>query len=794
MTIDTVEIIINGIVQGVGFRPFLYKIAKSLELKGFIYNDGNLGIKLIIQGLNKKILDFLEQIKKKQPKYSYIEDINQKKIKTNKIYEKLEIIKSQNSQGISLTLPPDISICQNCINGFRDARLKKYYFYPFIACAICGPRFTTVKNLPYDRENSTMSEFPLCKSCNEEYLDFNNRRFHAQTFSCSKCGPNYSFYLKNKEISKFNSMKDIFIETVKRIKDGQIAAIKGIGGTHLVCLADNDDIIIKLRNKKKNRKNKPFALMIPNIKIIENDFKISLKEKELLESFRRPIILLEKKKKELSLNLSRWIAPGLNNIGFMLPYSGIHHILFDLIGNIPLVYTSGNLSNIPMSIENEKIFNQLKGLADFFLLHNRTIFQRADDSVLRVHMNKIKLIRRSRGYIPEYITLPFKNDISGAIATGPELSVSGAILRFNRIFPTQYIGNITNLETFNFYKDALFHMKNLLQISDQDLKYIVCDVHPSFFTTKYAQDLSKQFTIPLYQIQHHYSHILSLMIENKIKLDEKIIGISTDGIGFGDDGNIWGGEILLCSYRNYKRLGHLEYQPMIGGDRCTKYPARMVASIILKNYDINEAKKIFQELNLEEDLEYKDVELEVILKQFENDNNPFLSDNIPLTSSTGRILDTISYLLNACKFKTYRGEPAMRLEGLASRGNPNNIALSVDYSNNNGSYVINTSKLTKDILDLIKNKNNLKNDIAAKCQIELANSFANIAIINAEKYGIENIGLSGGVAYNYLFSQTIKKNILESGFSFIEHNLIPPGDGGISIGQLVGGLFKHSVL
>ncbi|MBY8981599.1 MAG: carbamoyltransferase HypF, partial [Candidatus Lokiarchaeota archaeon] len=476
---------------------------------------------------------------------------------------------------------------------------------------------------------------------------------------------------------------------------------------------------------------------------------------------------------------------------FMLPYTGIHYLLFKFIGKKPLIYTSGNQTNIPMSIDNNKIIKQLSNIANFFLLHNRVITQRADDSVLRVHDDKIKLIRRSRGYVPEYISLPFKINIPGAIATGPELSVSGAILRFNRIFPTQYIGNIRNIETFNFFKDALFHMKKLLQITDSELKYISCDAHPVFLTTKYAQDLSKQLSIPLYQIQHHYAHILSLMVENRIKIDEKIIGISTDGVGFGHDGNIWGGEILICSYKNYKRLGHLEYQPMIGGDRCTKYPARMVASIILKNFEINEAKRIFKDINLEKDLEYQEIELKTIINKFENTNNYFLSNNVPLTSSTGRILDTISYLLGACQKKTYRGEPAMRLEDLASKGNPKNIALSVDFFKKNGKYVINTSKLIKDILNLIKNKKNSKKDIAAKSQIVLANVFADVAIINAEEFGIDKIGLSGGVAYNYNFSQTIKNKILNSGFLFLEHNIIPPGDGGISVGQLVGGLFKH---
>ncbi len=796
MTIKTIEINITGIVQGVGFRPFLFNLAKNNNLKGYILNRGNAGVRLVLQGKNTDINNFVEEVEEKKPKISFIEAINQKEIHGDCNFNNLKIEKSEQGRGVSLTLPPDIAICDKCLDDMRNPDLPKYYEYPFIACAVCGPRFTTVTELPYDRERSTMIKFPFCnhakpESCIQEYSDFNNRRFHAQTFACAVCGPHYKLYNNQRKIIADNSMDQILYETTKTINEGAIVAIKGIGGVHLVCLADNDDIIHKLRKRKGERKYKPFALMVPNLKSIENALKISKKERETLNSFRRPIVLLERKELNDYSIISKQVAPGLNNVGIMLPYSGIHYLLFDYIGEKPLIYTSGNKSYIPMAIENMKIFEQLGDLADVFLLHNRPIYQRADDSVIRIHDTKMKLIRRSRGFVPEYLSLPFKVNVSSAIATGPLLATTGAILRKNRIFPTQHIGNISHLETYEFLKNALFHMKSLLQINDHEIKFIACDAHPEFITTKLAKEFSIQFECNIYKIQHHYAHALALMAENKVEIDEKIICITTDGVGYGDDGNIWGGEILLSSYNGYERLAHLEYQPMVGGDRCTKYPARMVASIILNTLELEESKKEFKKLKLHLDLEYKNAELETLISQFEQGKNQSLSQNMPLTSSTGRIFDSVSYLLGASKIKTYRGEPAMRLEGMGTKGNSNRVQLEIKTKKNNRIYQIETSELILDIIRLLEKDKYKKEDIAAKFQIEMGKTFAKIAIKLAKEYNINKIGLTGGVAYNYSFSKSIKDHINQAGYRFFEHETIPPGDAGISTGQLIGGLFKY---
>jgi hydrogenase maturation protein HypF len=792
---QTYNLDISGIVQGVGFRPFLYNLAQKYGLKGQVVNRGNAGVRLKLQCDPSELKSFLRAIEKEKPNIAYIENLLVEEIESEEIYTDFTIGKSEEGRGISLTLPPDIAICEDCLKDMRNLNLPKYYNYPFIACAVCGPRYTTVKALPYDRERTTMTIFPFCtsavpESCRKEYSDYNNRRFHAQTFACSVCGPSYQLYDNSHEQIQTNSIAELLETSVKFLKEGQILAVKGIGGVHLVCLANDDEVILKLRKRKGKSKNKPFAIMVPNLEMIKDYYEITDYERDILTSFRRPIVLLERKKKNDPL-LSSYISPGLNNVGFMLPYSGIHYLLFDYLKQQPLVYTSGNKSSLPMAIENEEIFKDLEHLADSFLLHDRPIYQRADDSVLRVHEDIIKLIRRSRGYVPEYIPLPFDVNIPAAIATGPELSVTGAILRRNRIFPTQHIGHVINLETHNFLRDALFHVKDLLQIKDEELKFIACDAHPLFTTTKLAKELALHFGVKCHPIQHHYAHVLSLMAEKKVSNDEKIVGICTDGVGYGLDGHVWGGEILSCSYHDFSRKAHLMYQPMIGGDRCTKFPARMLASIVLNSYSIEESRRIFNIMNISKDLEYGSEELNAMITQFEKSKVGNEFQNLPLSSSTGRIFDAVSYLLNACTLKTYRGEPAMRLEGLASRGNPNGIKLSIKIGKKDGQHILDSSSLIFNVIELLGEKKNKPEDIAAAFHKELGKTFANVALKIAKCEGMNKIGLTGGVAYNKLFSQNVKDTIIKEGYIFLEHEIIPPGDAGISIGQLVGGYFKQ---
>lgn len=822
------KIIIKGIVQGVGFRPFLFNLLNNNGIKGIITNKGNIGVELIIPILEKtndvKINQLLLDIRQKKPDIAYIEDITVENITENDNFnlkipkDELVINPSIQGTGDGLTLPPDIAICDFCLQDMRNPNNKRFYNYPFVACAQCGPRYTTVKELPYDRIRTTMNEFKFCVSdhggnsngsCSEDYNNFKNRRFHAETFACSRCGPNYYLIInrnliKDSNIQDCNDPFDSIKIACELIKRGKILAIMGIGGVHLVSLAQDQKVIQTLRERKRERKTQPFAIMVENIRSAEHYTEINNYERQLLQSFRRPIVLLDKSsKKELPENL----APGLNNIGIILPYAGIHHLLFDHLGDIPLIFTSGNVSNIPMAITPKDVIEQLDSIADAFLLHNRIIHQRCDDSVIRVHGIKEKIIRRSRGYVPEYIPLPFNTKCKGLIAVGPELSLTGLVARGYRLFPTQHIGNGTSLEIYNFLKQSILHIKTLLKLQDNEIEIIAHDMHPLFNSTLLAQELRQNLTDQinnrapeLIAVQHHFAHIASLMVDCKIPEHEPVVGVSLDGVGYGSDGNVWGGEIISGTYTNMERDCHLNYIPMIGGDSCVKYPARMLIGFMLALYGIDKTLQLVEKLKVVNNLKHGKTELNAMINLYQSNSN------IALTSSCGRFLDSISSLLEVCQIKTYNGEPAMRLEGLAYAGNP----LSYDFhsqiineflSKRSNKFIPHEHIIGSIIDILIQKLNHYRSiieipkqeraDIAASVLHSLGVIFANIAISIAQEKKIKYIGLSGGVAYNSMLNKAFYETLMANNstkdnsnqFILLEHQNVPPGDAGISIGQ-----------
>jgi hydrogenase maturation protein HypF len=529
---------------------------------------------------------------------------------------------------------------------------------------------------------------------------------------------------------------------------------------------------------------------------------INKRERELLVSFRRPIVLLTKKPE---YNLPDNVGPGLNNIGIILPYTGIHYLLFDKLGDIPLIFTSGNISNIPMAITPQDVIDQLSTIADAYLLHNRVIYQRCDDSVVRVHDDKEKIIRRSRGYVPEYIPLPFSTKIEGLLAVGPELSLTGLVARGYRLFPTQHIGNGTSLEIYNYLKDAILHLKSLLKLKDPDIKIITHDMHPLFNSTMLAQEfkidldqkLNKNEQIMLVPVQHHYAHIASLMVDCGVLEHKNVVGVSLDGVGYGIDERIWGGEIISGTYADMVRECHLSYIPMIGGDICTKYPTRMVIGFLLIKYGLEETQKKAEALNLINHLNYGNTEFNTMLSFFKS------NENIALTSSCGRFFDAISSLLDVCQLKTYSGEPAVRLEGIASLGNPNthDFYSQILEESNKPQFdgIIHHENIIGYIVELmlqLKKDNPKKIDLTDKERADIAASvfhsigiiFAKISIKIAKRKKIKYIGLSGGVAYNCILSKafydTLKsENTGKIPFNILEHHNVPPGDAGISIGQ-----------
>ncbi|MBC7080672.1 MAG: carbamoyltransferase HypF [Thermoplasmatales archaeon] len=726
------RIIVQGVVQGVGFRPFVYRIAKICGLNGYVLNLGQAGVEIEVEGEKEKIDEFILLLKEKKPPMAKIDSIKIKYGK-EKNYRTFEIKKSKGEgKGLS-SLPPDIAICDECVSDIEKDERRKNYF--FTTCTNCGPRFTITRKLPYDRTNTTMDEFEMCEECRKEYKNPADRRFHAQTNACKKCGP--KIFLKGDKIVE-KGEKAIWV-ACKMLLDGKIVAIKGLGGYHLSCVAKEN--AVKRLRKLLGRDEKPFALMVKDEKMAEEICYLKKEEREILKSYIHPILLLEKKK-ELP-----YVAPGLHNYGVMLPYTGLHHLLFKKVDH-PLIMTSANLPGKPIIKDDWEI---MKIGADFILYYNRKIYQRSDDSIVKFIGKRPVLIRRSRGYTPVPINLKFK--VKNILALGAEENVTACFLKDKYAFLTQHIGNLTHYETFEFLKETIEHFSKILKFKPDG---IACDLHPDFITTRYAEELAEN--IPVFKIQHHHAHTAKAMEENNL---DEAIGIAIDGFGYGEDRNAWGGEVIYSTIDEYKRLGHLRYYPMPGGDLATKYPLRMLCGILgekIKDF-VYERKKFFP---------HGEEEIEIIFRQRKGSIK---------TSSCGRVLDAISALLDVCHVMRYEGEPAMKLESLARRGN--NV-LEIEPVIKNG--IIETKEIFVNILDNIKKR---KEDLAYSAEQYLADSFASLAIEKADEVGTKNIVIAGGCAYNEHIVTEIEKRVIKEGYRFFINTLVPCGDGGISFGQAV---------
>ncbi|MGP3667514.1 MAG: carbamoyltransferase HypF [Candidatus Bathyarchaeota archaeon] len=744
------EITVTGIVQGVGFRPFVYRTAVKENLKGFIRNCGDATVEIIVEGNKESIKRFMKSIRNEKPPLAQIYRLKVRFSKKSGGFKEFKICKSLEEKRFSgLVIPPDISICSRCLDELRNPKDRRYNYF-FITCTDCGPRYTIIEKLPYDRENTTMADFSICSECEKEYVNPLNRRFHAQTIACHICGP--KVYLTTKDGSNVEC-KDPIRETGKLVEEGFIVAIKGNGGFHIATSTLKSEPIIRLR-KVKHRAQKPFAVMAKNLEAVKTFAKLNKKEEELLTSYIRPIVLLEKSE---NYYLSEEIAPGLHNIGVMLPYTGLHYMLFDDVKEPAFIMTSANPPSEPIVIDDNEAYRRLSSTVDYFLLHNRRIAQRCDDSVVRVHDKIPVIIRRSRGYAPAPILL--KNKVKKSIlALGAEENVTGCILSEKKAFLTQYIGDVKNTETLNYLKHAITHLLNLTNIKFQS---IACDLHPKFNTTSLANNLAEKFKCEIFPVQHHHAHLGSLMAEHGL---EEVIGIVCDGFGYGLDGKAWGGEILYWVEGKVERLIHLQEQPMIGGDKATIYPLRMVVGILRRHSEVEDwiySKSRF--------LPFGKMEAEVIVKQAK-------AGKFTWTTSCGRVLDAVAALLGICYERTYEGEPALKLESYALNGK-DVLKVEPKVSGN----IINTENIVLEIFENLK-KYQVK-DLAYSAQEYIGKSLAQAAIEKAEKLGVKVIGFSGGVAYNKHITSTIKKIVKKEGFKFIINRKVPAGDGGISLGQ-----------
>lgn len=746
------EIKTVGIVQGVGFRPFIYRIATANNLKGYVRNRGDAGVGIIVEGKEQNIKHFLKDLENKKPPLARIYKTLIRYTKETGNFTKFTILKSSETKELAGSVtPPDIAICNECLKELRNPANPRYNYF-FITCTNCGPRYTAIRQLPYDRQNTTMQDFKMCKFCRKEYTNSTNRRFHAQTVACPKCGP--KAYLTTSK-GQLLSHKDPIREAGRLLEEGYVLAIKGYGGFHATTATTRNEPIQRLR-RVKHRAQKPFAVMARDLETIRSFAKVSLKEAETLLSYSKPIVLLDKAE---DYYLSELIVPGLHNIGVMLPYTGLHVMLFDQVKEPAFVMTSANPPSEPIVTDNTEALRTLGSTVDYFLFHNRVIVQRCDNSVVRLHDKKISFIRRSRGYAPAPVSLKssFKKCVLGV---GAKENVTSCILLRDKAFISQYVGDVENLETFMSLKKTIHH---LTMLTNAKIDAVACDLHPKFATTKLAQEIANEADCSVLPVQHHHAHLLSLMGEHSL---DEIVGIACDGYGYGTNGKTWGGEILQCNRDRFRRVCHLQEQPMIGSDLATRYPLRMVAGILggvavdVEDWLLANSKH----------LPYGREEAQTILKQLKRKHSP------PTTTSCGRILDAVAAILDICYERTYQGEPAMKLESVATHGH---TALKLEPETKSG--ILNTTNIVRAVFEA---KNKLSTaDLAYSTQSYLAKGLAQLAVEAAQKTGINAIGFSGGVAYNKHIMLAIKKHVEENGVKFYVHEVLPAGDGGISFGQ-----------
>jgi len=734
---------VQGIVQGVGFRPFVYNMARAFNLKGWVNNNSE-GVFIEIQGEENGIDKFLNKLRNDYPSIAKIDNI---------VIEDKELtgftdfkIKESHETNEKITLVcSDMATCNDCMSDVTDP-FNKRYKYAFTNCTNCGPRFSIIKSTPYDRDKTTMKKFEMCSECEVEYKDPTNRRFHAQPNACEKCGP--KLWAEDTQGEEEKPM-DIIAFAQQKLKEGKIFAVKGIGGFHLVCDGTNEEVIKRLRGRK-NRPDKPFAVMMRDIESIKKYCYVNDLEEDILTGNRKPIIILDQSKKySLPVN----IAPKQNTLGVMLPYTPLHQLLFSKDIEV-LIMTSANVYGLPIEYTNEGAREKLKGIVDYFIYHNRDIHIPVDDSVVKVVDGESRMIRRSRGYAPEPISM---SCMDGILACGSNMKNTFCIGKDNLLFLSQHNGDLSNIENIQHYENNIEHFKNIFKFTP---KYLTCDMHPSYASTEYANN----FELPKIYVQHHHAHIVSCMTENKVV--NSVIGVVYDGTGYGTDEKIWGGEFLICNHSEFKRVGHLEYIKMPGGERAIKEPLRMAVSYIHKY--IRENKNI------------------VMTKLWGEEVHDILAVlganiNCPETSSMGRLFDAAASIIGIRDVISYEGQAAIELEVIVEENCIDKYPYNIDQSECN---IIEVGEIIKAILDDRFNGVS-KGIMATKFHNTVVSFTKDMCMVVRENSNINEVALSGGVFQNsYLFTKLVGA-LKREGFIVHTHKDIPCNDGGVSLGQIV---------
>jgi hydrogenase maturation protein HypF len=738
---------VRGIVQGVGFRPFVYRLAHEHGLAGWVLNTSS-GVEIEVEGPEQGLRQFIDSLRKEAPPLAGIEDVRIEE-RPPEGFTSFEIRESLPDEGYQL-ISPDIATCRDCLREIFDPGDRRYR-YPFTNCTNCGPRFTIIEGMPYDRPKTTMARFRMCPACRAEYDDPGDRRFHAQPNACPVCGPR--IWLAGRDGEEI-VCEDTVAEVVALLRAGHVLAVKGLGGFHLACDATNRVAVETLRTRK-GRPHKPFAVMMKNLDEVKKHCLVDPAEEGLLTSPRAPIVLLEGR---ADSDMAEAVGPGNRYLGVMLPYTPLHHLLLNDC-DVPLVMTSGNISEEPIARDNEEALRRLEGLADFFLLHNRDIYSRYDDSVALAVREREQLIRRARSYAPSPVKLPFR--APPVLAVGAQEKNSFCLTRDEYAFLSQHIGDLENEETLEHFEDTVRLYERLFGVEPA---LIAHDLHPNYLSTRYA--IRRKGSLPLVGVQHHHAHVASCMVDNG--LDRPVIGVSFDGSGFGTDGMVWGGEFLLGDYRRFDRVAHIEYLPMAGGELAIRRPYRLAAGYLHALFGADLLDIAFLNTIPEE-------ELSIIRGQVDK------GINTPLTSSCGRLFDAVSALLGIRGIITFEGQAAIDME-MASYGDRPWKSYPFGIENKEGLRLIRVKPLFEAILDDLKNGCTAAG-IGLGFHHSVASMIRAVVVPLSEETGVRAVALSGGCFQNRLLLSLTVPLLSAAGLEVFTHQQAPCNDGGIALGQ-----------
>jgi hydrogenase maturation protein HypF len=752
-----VHIRVCGAVQGVGFRPFVYRLASTLQLAGWVANTGH-GVVIEAEGEKDTLDEFVSRVERERPPHSFIQSLEHLFLDPAG-YTGFTIRESIAGRGLTALVLPDIATCPDCRAEIFDPANRRYR-YPFTNCTHCGPRFSILHRLPYDRANTSMHSFAMCDACREEYENPADRRFHAQPNACPVCGPRCELWNPSGTLSATHD--DAVQEAVQGIHDGMIVAVKGIGGFHLTADAQNEDVLRRLR-KRKRREEKPLALMVADCDEARRLCEVSAAEERLLQSSEAPIVLLRRHDQVLGTPPAPSVAPGNPSLGIMLPYSPLHHLLLHALAR-PIVATSGNVADEPICTDEYEAVNRLDGIADLFLVHNRPIVRHVDDSVARIVLGRELLLRRARGYAP----LPIPLGVEGPelIAVGGHLKNTVAISKGSNVFLSQHIGDLETPQALEAFKNT---MENVGALYDASPTIVVSDLHPEYLSTKHAQSTG----LPLVGVQHHYAHVAACMAENQ--LTGRVLGVAWDGTGYGTDGTIWGGEFLLADERGFTRAGSFRSFLLPGGDTAIREPRRSALGMLFELL----GEGLFERADLAPVAACDRQERALLLQMLQR------RVNTPRTSSAGRLFDAVASLLGLRQRSSYEGQAAMELEYVAGNAScEGSYALPIG---DGSPFELDWGPMMLGIIDDLA-RGISPSAVAARFHNALADAIASTAM----RCGEERVVLSGGCFQNRILTERAVALLRNRGFRPYWHQRVPPNDGGIALGQayavLAGGL------